>query len=403
MPISQNITRYYILFTSWLFDKALPYWGTIGCDGTAENPFLYGVHEQLKLDGQPDFPGYKRMRVQARQLYTFSQAGLLGWTKGNIIAERIYVFMQNALQGEGHWAKSLTRNGKILDKASDLYDLAFIIFSLAWYGKLSNNPRPIQQARQTIQWILQFMAYPEGGFKNILPLTAGYRQQNPHMHLLEATLALFEVTQNERDLLLAHKLISLFKNHFFDHQAGVLGEYYTEGWFNAPCMARESIEPGHQYEWIWLLYEYQRLTGISYKNEIDRLFLFNRLHAIDQKTGLVADKVRRDGTLTHKSARLWVQTEALRATIHNQDETSCHHLVQILHNLLYRYFTHCPSGTWQDQLDDHYHYRNDKIPTSSFYHIMSAYIQLHKTINLSTLSTDYPTINNPINQQKVIQ
>lgn len=393
----KNIIHSYNLFTSWLFDKALPYWGSIGCDGTEVNPFLYGTHEQLRLDGKPDFPGYKRMRVQARQLYTFSQAALLGWTKGNILAENIYNFMQNALQGEGHWAKTLTRDGHILDNASDLYDLAFIIFSLAWYGKLSNNPRPIQQARQTIQWIRQFMAYPKGGFKNILPLTTGYRQQNPHMHLLEGTLALFEITQNEQDLLLAHELVSLFQNHFFDQQAGVLGEYYTEGWLNAPCLVREHIEPGHQYEWIWLLYEYERLTGIHHPKEIDRLFLFNRLHAIDQMTGLVADKVRRDGTLTHKSARLWVQTEALRATTYKQDEASFHHLSQILHNLLYKYFMHCPPGTWQDQLDDHYGYKNDKIPTSSFYHIMSAYLQLHKTIKLFTLSTDFPTINSPSN------
>ncbi len=392
MIIPPNIFQYYNLFTSWLFNKALPYWGTIGCDGTKIDPYQYGTHEQLQLNGKPDFPGYKRMRVQARQLYTFSQAANLGWTKGYNIAEKIYLFMQKGLQGEGHWAKNLTRRGHVLDKTSDLYDLAFIIFSLAWYGKLCNNPKAIQQARQTVQWIRQFMAYPKSGFKNNLPLTPAYRQQNPHMHLLEASLALFEVTKNERDLLLAHDLISLFKNSFFDQHSYVLGEYYTENWQIAPGTARESIEPGHHYEWVWLLYEYHRLTGIYHKKEIDHLFFFNRRYAVDQYTGLVTDKIRRDGSFPQKSARLWVQTEALRATSFKQDEISFHHLSQILYNLLYRYFAHCPLGTWQDQLDEHYHYKNDKIPTSSFYHIMSAYIQLRKVI-LSTLSTGFPTIN----------
>lgn len=388
-----SIAHYYHQFSTWLFEKALPYWGTIGCDGTKSNPYQFGTHEQLTLAGKPDLPGYKRMRVQARQLYSFSQAALLGWTKAYQIAENIYRFMQNGQQGEGWWAKTLTREGRILDKTSDLYDLAFIIFAFAWYGKLTGQTKPIHQARQTLQWITRFMAYPKGGFKNDLPLTLGYRQQNPHMHLLEATLALFEVTQAEQDLQIAHQLIALFKNHFFDQQAGVLGEYYSQNWIIAPCQAREVIEPGHQYEWVWLLKEYSRLTGIHYSEEINRLFLFNRYHAIDQQTGLVADKVRRDGTLTHKSSRLWVQTEALRATCLQSDEKSYHHLSQILYNLLYRYFTNCPAGTWQDQLDNHYNYDNKKIPTSSFYHIISGYVQLHKIIKLSTLSTDFPTIN----------
>lgn len=394
MPVPHSILQYYHQFTHWIFKKALPYWGTIGCDGTTLNPYQYGTHEQLTLNGKPDLPGYKRMRVQARQLYTFSQAALLGWTPGNNIAENIYCFMQHGQQGEGWWAKTLSRYGTILNPTSDLYDLAFIIFAFAWYGKLSGDAKPIQQARQTLQWITQFMAYPKGGFKNDFPLTPGYRQQNPHMHLLEATLALFEVTQAEQDLQFAHQLIHLFKHHFFDQQAGILGEYYTENWLIAPCQAREIVEPGHQYEWIWLLQEYNRLTGINqYQEEINRLFSFNRHHSIDQQTGLVADKVRRDGTLTHKSSRLWVQTEALRATCLKQDEKSYHHLSQILYNLLYRYFNHCPAGTWQDQLDNNYAYNNTKIPTSSFYHIMSGYIQLDKTIKLSTLSTDFPTIN----------
>lgn len=393
MPLPNPVLQYYEQFTAWLFNKALPYWGTVGCDGTSSNPYQFGSHERLDLNGQPDLPGYKRMRVQARQLYTFSQAALMGWTAGHEIARHIYEFMQNGQQGEGKWAKTLTREGRILDASSDLYDIAFIVFALAWYAKASGSTQPIHQARQTLQWIQQFMALPDGGFRNTFPFLSGFRQQNPHMHLLESVLALFEVTQAEKDLQLAHSLISLCKNHFLDRNTGILTEHYTEAWRTAPDQAKEIIEPGHQYEWIWLFHEYQRLTGIDHQQEIHRLFLFNRHHAVDQQTGLVGDIIRRDGTLSRKSARLWVQTEALRATSLMEDEKSHHHLVQILHNLLYRYFANCPAGTWQDQLNSQYHYDNKIIPTSSFYHIMSGYIQLRKTIRLSTLSTGFPTIN----------
>ncbi|MDI2112784.1 AGE family epimerase/isomerase [Commensalibacter nepenthis] len=380
MSIPHHIHSQYDLFTRWLFDSALPYWGTIGGDGSEQKPFQWGAHEQLKMDGSPDLPGYKRLRVQARQLYSFTQGALLGWTQANLITEQIYHFMQNAQLGEGQWAKSLTREGQILNASSDLYDLAFIIFSLAWYARLSNNRKPIQQARQTIQWIERFMAYPQGGYKNIVPLIPDYRQQNPHMHLLEAVLALYEVTGAEQDLGMAHKLIHLFKTKLFNHNAGVLEEYFVENWISAPYPSKTEVEPGHQYEWVWLLSEYERLTGISHRTEIKRMYEFNENYAVDQVTGLVADKVQKDGTMVNKSARLWVQTEAIRATSLMHDEKSYQHLGKIIDNLLRRYFNNCPTGTWQDQLTHCYTYNNSKIPTSSFYHIISGYMQLHHTL-----------------------
>ncbi|CAI3942274.1 Mannose or cellobiose epimerase [Commensalibacter communis] len=380
MNIPHHIHSQYDRFTRWLFDSAFPYWGTIGGDGSEQKPFQWGAHEQLKMDGSPDLPGYKRLRVQARQLYSFTQGALLGWTQANSITEQIYNFMQNAELGEGHWAKTLTREGDILDSSSDLYDLAFLIFSLAWYARLSKDQRPIQQARQTVQWIERFMAYPQRGYKNIVPFIPGYRQQNPHMHLLEAILALYETTGEEQDLVMAHKLIRLFKTNLFNHQAGVLEEYFVESWMPVPFPPITEVEPGHQYEWIWLLSEYERLTGISHKTEMQRMYDFNERHAVDQLTGLVADKVQKDGTLVNKSARLWVQTEAIRATSLMQDEKSYQHLSKIVDNLLRRYFKNCPNGTWQDQLTHCYHYNNTKIPTSSFYHIVSGYMQLHHTL-----------------------
>jgi len=136
MNIPHHVRCQYDLFTNWLLNQALPYWGTVGGDGL-DKPFQWGAHEQLKMDGSPDFPGYKRLRVQARQLYSFTQGALLGWTPGNYITEQIYQFMQNAQLSEGHWAKSLTREGQILDSSSDLYDIARHLFFLLSFVQLS--------------------------------------------------------------------------------------------------------------------------------------------------------------------------------------------------------------------------------------------------------------------------
>ncbi|CAK7192841.1 Cellobiose 2-epimerase [Commensalibacter sp. Nvir] len=380
MKYPSYVIRKYEQFSHWLFNYAFPYWGEIGCDGPKNNPHLWGAHEQLKLDGSPDFPGYKRMRVQARQLYSFTQAAMLGWSQGNKIAEYLYQFIKKGLIGEGQWAKTLTREGQVLDNSSDLYDLAFIIFSLSWYARLSGDIEPIRKARQTVRWIKQYMACPRGGFKNVYPSVQGYRQQNPHMHLLEAALALYETTQCEKDLQLIDDLVRLFCTVFFDRRTNIVHEYYEEDWRLPPSHLKINIEPGHQYEWIWLLSECERLTGKNHFKEIQLLYSFNMRHAIDVITGLVCDEVSVDGIITNKSSRLWVQTEAIRASSLMRDEKSHIHLTKIIHNLLNRYFVCCPKGTWQDQLDENCAYKNKIIPTSSFYHIVSSYAQLHQSI-----------------------
>jgi mannose-1-phosphate guanylyltransferase/mannose-6-phosphate isomerase len=59
-------------FGRWLRVNALPLWWSLGADHARG-----GFHEALTLDGRPcDWP--RRMRVQARQVYAYAQAGMMG-------------------------------------------------------------------------------------------------------------------------------------------------------------------------------------------------------------------------------------------------------------------------------------------------------------------------------------
>src|SRR5215470_7820405 len=61
----------------WLVEAALPKWGSVGYD-----PAFGGFHERLDLEGRPIADVPYRVMTQARQVYAFSHAFLLGWAPG---------------------------------------------------------------------------------------------------------------------------------------------------------------------------------------------------------------------------------------------------------------------------------------------------------------------------------
>jgi mannose/cellobiose epimerase-like protein (N-acyl-D-glucosamine 2-epimerase family) len=84
----------------WMFEKALPFWGSIGRDG--DNGFA----EQLSLDGAPTTVSYKRLRVQARQIYVYSHASTLGYGPGLAAAENSWAFItRHGWLENGGWAR----------------------------------------------------------------------------------------------------------------------------------------------------------------------------------------------------------------------------------------------------------------------------------------------------------
>lgn len=378
-----EVENSYHIFGEWLFNKALPVWGSVGCDGNETSPAYFGAHESLTLKGEPAHAPFKRMRVQARQLYTFIQATYLGWEKGRSLADSIYRFMLNGYLHDGRWVRSLTPIGDLLDPVSDLYDIAFIIFSLSWYARLTGQEEPVHFINQTISWMNTHMRGEKGGYENTYPVEEGPRQQNPHMHLLEAALALYETTKDTHHLAFIEELVTLFNQRLYNGAYHSIGEFFEKDW--KPCEKNGHwVEPGHHYEWIWLLTEYSRITGNKTFGPVFDLYQFNTKYGHHPETRLVYDAVNVNGVVLKKSSRLWAQTEALRAEIalmKNNNVPEINHATEInkiIDNLMERYFSSCPDGMWIDQLDEKQTPVADKIPASSFYHIMAGYVELSK-------------------------
>ncbi|MBN9450143.1 MAG: AGE family epimerase/isomerase, partial [Bosea sp.] len=140
-----------------------------------------------------------------------------------------------------------------------LYDLAFVLFACAHYYRATGEAAAIRLAEATMDGIESELTAPHGGYAEddlgTLP-----RRQNPHMHLLEAFHALAEATGNQRWLDAAGRIVRLAAERFIDAN-GTLGEYFDTIWQPVAGAPGRLREPGHQFEWVWLLYHHRRLAG----------------------------------------------------------------------------------------------------------------------------------------------
>jgi N-acylglucosamine 2-epimerase/mannose-6-phosphate isomerase len=360
----------------WLFEEALPFWAENGVDRV-----FGGYVEQLRLDGTDARLDYKRIRVIGRQIYVFSHAALLGWSDGVALARHGYDFLTRYawLGPERGWARSLDREGRVKDETPDLYDLAFILFALGWYYRLTADPEALRWALRTLDFLDAHMRHSNRrGFLDQNP-SSGPRRQNPHMHLFEAAVINLESGGGARFKALADEMVGLCSDHFYDPATQTLGEYFDDDWARVATDAGQAIEPGHQFEWAWILARYQRGTARDVRDLARGLVAFAEANGVDPESGLTFNLVRRDGLVLDRSSRVWPNTERIQAAaamfeLEGWDPRPVFEQSGWL--LLRRFLSGSPRGTWIDRLGEDGTPRSDMIPASTLYHLVIAFSEL---------------------------
>ncbi len=365
----------------WVFQHALPFWAEVGVDRDRG-----GFHEALDLDGRPERGGFRRLRVACRQIYVFSHAALLGWAPGLPIARDGFAWLvEKGWMGPNRgWARRLTPAGKVLDPTPDLYDHAFVLFALGWLHRAGGDPEALTWAHRTLDFVEARLRHPSGrGFRQALPAT-GWRLQNPHMHLLEAALTLCEGCERgspgeRRFRALADELVTLCVTRFVDPRTGTLAEAYTEDLARAPGDAGRALEPGHHFEWAWLLAASQRVLERPVGWLAGPLVAFAERHGVDPLTGATYDAVRDDGEALARGSRTWPNTERLKAhvALFELDGTDSRAaLASTTGLLLDRYLARTPRGTWMDHFDGEGRPIAATIPAATLYHLVVALTEL---------------------------
>lgn len=370
-PPSQSIPTQTI--RTWIEKQALPLWADVGVDRTHG-----GFVERLTLSGQPAADDYKRMRVQARQIFVYSHAAVHGWSGPALATARHgYDFLtRHFWHPDGGWIFSTRRDGTALDNVRDAYEQAFALYGLAWYYRASGDSAALGWAERTLAFMDgQLADQVNGGYREAIPDKLP-RRQNPHMHLLEACLALHDATGEAAYLDRARRLVALLQTHFLRADSGTLGEYFTADWQPAAGAAGDQVEPGHHFEWVWLLHGFGRASGDDVTAEADTLYRFAEACGTDPADGLAYDGVRHDGTVTDPNKRLWPQTEAIKAQVARYEATAdpitTARLRLIVDAVFARYLGVGP-GYWVDQTDRGGTAIVEYAPASTFYHLYLAF------------------------------
>ena len=186
-------------------------------------------------------------------------------------------------------------------------------------------------------------------------------------------------------LATADALVELFRTRFFDPNTGSLGEFFTDDWQWAPGVAGTHVEPGHHYEWVWLLNEYQRLSGRPVEPERSALYAFANRCGRDAKTGLVRDVVDRrarfatvargSGRRPRRSRRIWSWPTAAE-------------VARVIGNLLDHFVAGNRAGTWTEHLAPDGTRKSDRIPASTLYHVFSAFSELERAFGKATCAPE---------------
>lgn len=366
---------------SWLFDTVLPFWTTTGVDA-AKGGFV----ERLDLDRRPADDDYKRLRVQARQIYVFSHAHVMGAPGAPLaVAEAGFDWMTEKGwdRAIGGWHHLLTRAGDPLDRRKDFYDHAFVAMACAWLHRAGGRGAPLDWARRTLDLLDRGAADPAaGGYQEVVPPPGSGetpplpRRQNPHMHLLEALLALHDADGGREWMQRARRIVDLFLSRFLDPATGTLGEFFTADWRPAPGREGTVREPGHHFEWVWLLHHYHSRTDDERVLEpADRLYRFALDRGIDRAPGMVPaafDEVDPAGTVLAGTKRLWPQTEAVKAHLARAeflDDRDAAARARADLAMLFRHYVGADHAVWRDQLSRDGEEVSTHIPASTLYHL----------------------------------
>jgi mannose/cellobiose epimerase-like protein (N-acyl-D-glucosamine 2-epimerase family) len=287
-------------------------------------------YERVNRNFKPLRLEYRRLLTQCRLLAVFSdalgkrpalaQAGVTMETLDRTFDGLIKHFH---VPDTGGWRFSITEGGMPLDNSYDLYGNAFVIFALSHYYRASGNDRAQALAAKTLSFIDEaFRHRAQKAFSEALDEDLNTidrpRRHESHMHLLEACLFAARTWPHDPSYLrMADELVDLFMRVFYDPGDQMLSEYFTADL--RPQTDKGSIicEPGHYYEWIWLLKKHAVIKGdpALYDELCLQLLSWANEYGWDETYGGIYDELDPAGHVVTDTKRIWPFTEGLKANV----------------------------------------------------------------------------------------
>lgn len=372
--------------SNWLLNIAFPRWYESGYD--PETGVFFG---SLDLESGTCSDATIRGRVPGRQIYCFSEAGKLGWDGPweTIVENGLSWYLEHCRLDDTSFANLVDIKGNHLDARFDLYNQAFALLAFAYAGRAipKRSADLFADATGLLTLLRETHAHPKAGFfednQGSMPL-----QSNPHMHLFETALALEGFGAGAAWSRLADEIAGLAMTTFIDPVSGGLREFFDLEWAPMAGDLGRVMEPGHQFEWCWLLTRWgAKRSNSEAISKARRLYQIGASYGIDPERKVAIMALNDDFSVRDPLARLWGQTEWLKASVAlarisvGVERTA--YLAGILSAVaaLERYFQDVPAGLWRDKYTEMHTFIQEPAPATSFYHIVCAIDELSNFAN----------------------
>lgn len=360
----------------WFETSALPLWAALGFDHARD-----GFEEALDLAGRAE-AAPRRSRVQARQIFVYASAGAAGWAgPWRAMVDRGLVHFLNVhLRPDGLFRTLAEADGTVLDEGPNLYDQDFALLALAAVYRLDPSRRDLAAvAETTLDQLRAVFGCDGGGFRE-----AGEPafQSNPIMHLFESALAWAEAGGGPAWTALADEIGHFALDRLIDPETGAIDEYYTPQWAPTAFEGARQVWPGHQFEWAWLLDRWLKRGGDPAAAEAARRLYYVGARGVDLAGSVAVDGMDQAFAITDARARLWPQTERLKAALvlarkaPGPERERLEADARDAATGLWRYLETEIPGLWRDRMSPDGRFAVQPAPASSFYHIVGAILEL---------------------------
>lgn len=345
--------------------RIVPLWQGPGWNAQMALPF-----EALSPEHQPLPVQRYRAMACARQLYLF--ASRIEQPGAREHAAALFRSLQRHFHDAEHggWFYSIDAQGAPLDRRKDLYTHAFIIFACAHYWGKVREPLVESTLNAALSVISEHFSRDDGLYEASLAedwssLDSG-PLQNPLMHLAEAFLATLSIRKDTAVQQALEALAEAMQAHFIDPEHGVMLEKpraAVDNWF----------EPGHQFEWYYLLASSPLLRGSALHHSLERAFDYAEQYGVT--AGAVLAMLSPQGEVRDATQRIWAQAEYLRA-LALRPGAEAKVLAQL--KALQEHFLH--AGGWYECRDASGEVSRNDMPSTTPYHLATCLEGLQRQV-----------------------
>lgn len=254
-----------------------------------------------------------------------------------------------------------------MDETPALYEQAFTLLAMAALREALPQRVDITSRAASLREALEGLRHPAGGFRE-----AGGQpfQANAQMHLLESALAWERLEPGWTAL--ADEIAGLALDRFVDPVRGLVQEFFDTDWRPLPDDAGGLIEPGHQFEWAWLLNQWGRRRGEGAARAMARRLYAAGLRGIDPARQVAVGSLWSDFRVREPVAQIWAQTEFLRAALVFDDEAQALVAARSL-----AAFLETPTpGLWWDRMGSDGAFVVEPSRGTALYHVLGAALPL---------------------------